>query len=92
MRVSTSTSLVGSSSSSTLGPPISSRSKLQPPPLATGQVADPGDEPLPGQAEPLRELACGQLAAAAELDDRPYVLDRVQRAQVGGSSATVCDR
>ena len=50
-------SLVGSSSSSTLGSVEQQPQQLEPAPLATGQVADPGGQLVAGEAEPLQHRA-----------------------------------
>ena len=75
-----------------VGPGHQQPDELQPAPLPAGQVADARDEPFAGQPEPFRHLPRGELATAVELDDGPYVLDRGQRGELVGSSATVCDR
>ena len=75
-------SLVGSSRSSTLGSVEQQPEQLEAPPLATGEVADPGGEPVAGEAEPLQHRGRGDLAVRG-LGHPADRLDRGQHPAVG---------
>ena len=75
-------SLVGSSQDEHVGLGQQQAQELQPPPLATGQVADAGLLARPGEAEPLGQRAGADLLVA-EPGVLADVLDRLDHPPVG---------
>ena len=58
--------------------------QLQAAALATGQVADPGGQPLAGEAEVLQQAGRGHLLARGDLGDAAFAADQVQHPLAGG--------
>ena len=82
-------SLVGSSRSSTLGSVSSSLQQLEAAPLATGQVAEPGGQPVAGEAEPLQHRGRGDLLPSAVLVTR-RIDSTVGSTRASGSRSSSC--
>ena len=83
-------SLVGSSSSSTLGSLEQQPQQLEAAPLTAGEVTDPRGEPVAGEAEPLEHRGGRDVLAGDGAGDPADVLDRGRGPARSGSSAGTC--